>query len=594
MSGKPATMLVFPVIAAGTSAVTPFFGMLAMVLVLAVFVSLALVKLRQSLLVGYFLCGVLIANSGVLGLVGMSGDDPRISMLGELGVILLMFTIGLEFSLTELRHLWKVALGGGGIQVALTAGLTVLCARACGLPWAESIVLSVAVALSSTAVAIKSFQEIGQPNNPGARVALGVALFQDILVILFIIILPAIYGRNEGSTIGQVSWAILKGALFLGGAILLGRYGNTPLLHAVARTRSRELFTLAIIGTCAAVALAAEALQLSLALGAFAAGLVLSESIYSHRILSDIHPFKDLFLTIFFVSVGLMIDVGAVLANWPLVLLGSLAILLAKGAIVFGIAKLLKLQLRPALLAAASLASTGEFSLVLLTKAEGFRPVDPAIAQLLLACTAITMGLVPSLMRGAGPLGRFLEKKGIGQAPQRPLPQLPPSQAVRQISDHAIICGYGPVGKGLNEAMRRCDIPTLVLELNADTVRELKAAGQPVLFADAAHPEALDLAGIERARFVAFTFPAVSVTMAALPLVREKNPGIMIFARAKFQTEVEQLAAHEVVVIQDERESAIAMIENAMGAYQRADLSFDDVRAIVDGKEPRDLHANRS
>lgn len=600
MSGKPATMLAFYLIAAGGSAVTPFFGMLAMMLVLAVFVSLVVVKLRQSLLVGYFLCGMLIANSGLLGLVNMDQHDPMIASLGELGVILLMFTIGIEFSLAELRHLWKFALIGGGVQVGLTALAAGLVAHLCGLPVSESIVLSVAVALSSTAVAMKSFQEIGQPNNPGARVALGVALFQDILVIMFILILPAIYGQNSGSasTVGQIVWAVTKGILFLGGAILLGRYGNTPLLHAVARTRSRELFTLAIIGACAAVALAGEALGLGLALGAFAAGLVLSESIYSHRILSDIHPFKDLFLTIFFVSVGLMIDIKAVIAHWPLILFGSIAILLVKGAIVIGATRLLKVPLRPALLAAASLASTGEFSLVLLAKAGEFRPhdqpLDPGIQQLLLACTAVTMGLVPSLMRGALPLGRWLEKKGIGVAPQRPSPQLAPTKAVRQISDHAIICGYGPVGKGLNEAMRRCDIPTLVLELNADTVRELKAAGQPVLFADAAHPEALDLAGIERARFVAFTFPAVGITMAALPLVREKNPGILIFARAKFHNEVEQLAAHDVVVIHDERETAIAMIENAMGAYQRADLSLDEVRAIVDGKENGEVDAQRS
>lgn len=571
-------------LAAGASSVTPFFGMLALVLILAVFVSLILVKLRQSLLVGYFLCGILIANSGVLVLVGVPPNDPMIGNLGELGVILLMFTLGLEFSLGELRHLWRVALIGGGVQVALTATIATACARFCGIPWSEAIVLSVAVALSSTAVAMKSFQELGQPNNPGSRVALGVALFQDILVILFILLLPAIYGQNDGSTVGQIAWALTKGTLFLGAAVLLGRYGNTALLHAVARTRSRELFTLTIIGTCAAVALAGEALDLSLALGAFAAGLVLSESIYSHRILSDILPFKDLFLTIFFVSVGLMIDLGALIDEWVFVLLGTVVILAVKGSIVFGVTRLLKLPLRPALLATASLASTGEFSLVLLKKAGGFRPFDPAVEQLLLACTAVTMGLVPSLMRGAGPFGRWLESKGVRSGPKRAPSALAPTEAVRKINDHAIICGYGPVGKALNEALLKCDVPTLVLELNADTVRELKAKGQPVLFADAAHPEALDLAGIERARFVAFTFPAVAVTLAALPVLRVKNPGILVFARAKFQAEVEQLRAHDVQVIQDERESAIAMIENAMGAYQRADLSHDDVLAIVDRK----------
>jgi len=570
-------------LAAGSSGITPLFGMLAMVLVLAVFVSLALVKLRQSLLVGYFLCGVLIANSGVLTLIGIGPDDPTIANIGELGVILLMFTLGLEFSVEEFRHLWRLAFFGGGLQVAMTSVIAGAVSLLAGLPWPETIVLSVAVALSSTAVAMKSFQEIGQPNNPGARFSLGVALFQDLLVILFMLLLPAIYGRNSGSTVGQVAWAMGKGVLFLGAAILLGRYGNTPLLHAVARTRSRELFTLTIIGTCAAVALAGEALQLSLPLGAFAAGLVLSESIYSHRIMADILPFKDLFLTIFFVSVGLMIDLGALANQWAFVLLGTILILTVKGGIILAVTRIMKVPLRPALLATASLASTGEFSLVLVKKAGGFRLFDPGIEQLLLACTAVTMGLVPSLMRGAGPVGRWLESKGV-KSSARPAPDMAPVAAVRKIADHAIICGYGPVGQSLNEAMRRCDIPTLVMELNADTVRELKKAGQPVLFADAAHPEALDLAGIERARFVAFTFPSVAITLAALPLVREKNPGILVFARAKFQTEVDQLRAHDVQVIHDERETSIAMIENAMSAYQRADLSHDAVLAIVDGK----------
>ncbi len=357
--------MLLDLLAAGGSTITPFFGLLAMVLVLAVLVSLLLVKFRQSLLVGYFAVGILIANSGLLWIVGADKNDPVIGNLGELGVILLMFTLGIEFSLGELRHLWRTALFGGGIQVALSGGIAAFAAWLGGLGGAECAVIGVAVALSSTAVAMKSFQDLGQPHNPGARAALGIALFQDILVILFILILPAIYGVGSSPLVGVLS-ALGKGALFLGAALLLGKYGVTPLLHAVARTRSRELFTLTVIALCAAVALGGEALDLSLSLGAFAAGLVVSESIYAHRIMADVLPFKDLFLTIFFVSVGLMIDVGAVLMNWPYVLLGTLVLLLVKGGIVVGAVRLLKLPMRPALLAGASLASTGEFSLVLL------------------------------------------------------------------------------------------------------------------------------------------------------------------------------------------------------------------------------------
>ena len=564
-------------IANGVANISPLFALLTLVLVLAVLVSLVLVKFKQSLLVGYLLSGVLIGNVGLMWVTGLDKGDPVITNFAEIGVVLLMFTLGIEFSLSEFKHLWRTALIGGGLQVGMTAGIVGLLAAALGFPTADSIVLGVAVALSSTAVAMMSFQDLGQQNNPGARASLGIALFQDIWVIVFFLVMPALYGRGEGTVAGQIGTALLKGGLFLVGAWLLGRYGLTPLLNAVARTRSRELFTLTVIGLCVGVAFAGGALNLSLALGAFAAGLVVSESIYSHRILSDILPFKDLFLAIFFISVGLLIDLSAIASDWGRILLGSLLILILKSGIVFGVLKGIKIPGRPALLAAGSLASTGEFSLVLIGKAGGYRPFDPSVEQMLLVCTAVTMAAVPSMMRGAGPAGRWLEKKGILGARMRVPKGMTTTKTIKQITDHAVICGYGPVGKSLNEALKRCGVDTLVMELNSDTVRALKSEGQPVLFADATHSEALDLAGIQRARLVAFTFPSVRTTSVAVPLVRERNSGIFIFGRAKFPAEVKILRELGVQVIHDERESAVAMVRAAISSYQRADIDPEEV-----------------
>lgn len=573
------------VVAAAATSVSPLFALLSLVLILAVLVSLVLIKLRQSLLVGYLLCGVVIANAGLMPFAGGAEADAVISHLAEIGVILLMFTLGIEFSLGELSHLRRMALLGGGLQVLLTSAVAAAVALSLGFPMAEAVVLAVAVALSSTAVAMKSFQDLGQPNHPAARAALSVALFQDLLVIVFILILPAIFGKGEGSVVMGIGGAILKGLLFLGGALVLGRYGITPLLHAVARTRSRELFTLTVVALCSGVALAGGALDLSLALGAFAAGLVVSESIYSHRIMADILPFKDLFLAIFFISVGLQIDLTVIAAEWPKVVVGCLLIFALKGGIVFTVTRLMKLPLKPALLTAAALASTGEFSLVLMGKAEEYRSFDPAVVQLLLICSAVTMGLVPTLMRATSPVGRWLERRGWFQS-RKPLSEpLAPTKAIKELSDHAVICGYGPVGHALNEALKRCGVDTLVMELNSDTVRELKKEGQLVLFADATHPEALDLAGIGRARLVAFTFPAVEMTCAAVPLVRERNPGIVLFGRAKYPAEVERLRNLDVQVVHDERESAVAMVRAAMKSYQRADIDPEEVvKAIVSAK----------
>lgn len=567
----------FALMAAGVANISPLFALLTLVLVMAVLVSLVFVRLKQSLLVGYLVSGVVIGNVGLFWLTGVSRNDPVIGNLAEIGVVLLMFTLGIEFSLGELKHLWRTALVGGGVQVAITASIAGFGALFLGFPPADSVVLGVAVALSSTAVSMKSFQDIGQHNNPGARASLGIALFQDILVIVFFLVMPVLYHTDSESMGWKLGSALLKGVLFLAGAGLLGRYGLTPLLHAVARTRSRELFTLTVIGLCAGVAFAGSALNLSLALGAFAAGLVVSESIYSHRILSDILPFKDLFLAIFFVSIGLLIDLSVVTAEWRIILLGSGFILVGKGLIAFGVLKAVRLPGRPAILAAASLASTGEFSLVLIGRAGGYRPFDPSTEQMLLVCTAVTMAVVPTIMRMAGPCGRWLERKGILKMHKAAPVAMTPTKAIKEIADHAIICGYGPVGRALNEALARCGVATLVLELNAETVRALKKAGQPVLFADATHPEALDLAGIARARLVAFTFPAVGATCAAIPLVRERNPGICIFARAKYADEVARLGALGVQVIHDERETAVAMVRSAISSYERVDIDPEEV-----------------
>ncbi|MCP5543773.1 MAG: cation:proton antiporter [Akkermansiaceae bacterium] len=567
----------------GEANVSPLFALLTMVLVLAVVISLALVRFKQSLLVGYLLAGVLIGNFGLLWFTGNDASDPVIANLSEIGVVLLMFTLGVEFSFGELRHMWRTALLGGGMQVAVTGLIAGGIAALAGFNVIDSVVLGIAVSLSSTAVAMKSFQDAGQQNNPGARASLGIALFQDILVILVFLVMPAVYQSGGGSILPQIGTAVLKGFVFLAGAALLGKYMLNSLLHAVARTRSRELFTLTVIGLCAGVAYAGGALDLSLALGAFVAGLVVSESIYSHRILSEILPFKDLFLAIFFISVGLQIDLSIFLTDWARVLLWSFSILLAKGAVVFFVLKSLQLPARPGMLAAAALSSTGEFSLVLIGKAGGYRPFDPATEQVLLVCTALTMACVPTLMRVSLPFAKWLEEKGVLASHKMAPEVMTPVQAIKQIDDHAIICGYGPVGRSVNEALKRCGVSTLVLELNAETVRDLKERGQPVLFADATHPEALDLAGISRARMVAFTFPSVHVTCAAVPLVRERNPGICIFGRAKFPNEAMKLRALDVQVIHDERESAVAMVRAAITTYQRADI--DPVEVVGETME---------
>ena len=548
---------------------SPLFGLLTLVLLLAVFVSLLMVRLRQSLLVGYFLCGILIANSGVPHWLGLDTDGQLIPQLAELGIVLLMFTLGIEFSIRELHHLWRLALFGGGLQVGITAIVTGAIAAACGRPWEECLLIGIVFALSSTAVSLKSFQDQGIGGSPGAKTALGIALFQDILVIGLFLVLPALLGDSDTPMVQQISTALWKGIAFLAGAALLGRFGINPLLHAVAKTRSRELFTLTIIGMSAGVAFAGGALELSLALGAFAGGLMVSESIYSHRIMTDILPFKDLFLTIFFVSVGLMIDVQQLVTYWWVILLGTIVVFLFKFLTVFLVARFLKLPLRPALLAAASLSSIGEFSLVLIQKSNQYRPFDPWLEQMILISTALGMALIPGSMLGTAPLAAWLERKGLFRSKRATPTPMSLSASIKGLEDHAVICGYGPVGQALHQAMLDEGIDCVIVDLNADTARELKKQGHPVLFGDVTHPEALALAKIKKARLIAFTFPQASVTHKAIPLVLLENPEITILARAKFSSEALDLTLMGARVIHDEKESAHAMVEMGLSAYEK-------------------------
>lgn len=558
-----------PMVAAGATDISPLFGLLTLVLLLAVFVSLVLVRLKQSLLVGYFLCGILIANSGIPQWLGIESQQSAVAGFAELGIVLLMFTLGIEFSVRELRQLWRLALFGGGLQVSITAFLAGGIAFFFGRPWEECLVIGVIFVLSSTAVSLKSFQDLGLSNSPGAKLALAIALFQDILVIGLFLVLPSLLGANSGNIAGNIAVALGKGLAFLIGAALLGRYGINPLLHAVAKTRSRELFTLTIIGMSAGVAFAGGALELSLALGAFAAGMMVSESIYSHRIMTDILPFKDLFLTLFFVSVGLMIEVGQVVEHAGIILLGTALVFVVKFLTVFGIARLLRLPLRPALLAGASLSSIGEFSLVLIQKADHIRPFDPWLEQMILICTALGMALIPGSMVATGPLHAWLEKHGWFRTKRVTPKGLNPVESIKGLADHAIICGYGPVGQALHESLINCGIPCLIIDLNADTVCQLKKDGHLVLFGDVTHPEALALAKVRDARMIAFTFPSFQSTRIAIPLVLQENPEIVMMARAKFSSEALELTLMGARVIHDEQESAHAMVAQAKCAYEQ-------------------------
>ena len=557
-------------------ALPPLFTLLGVLLLAVVGISLLLIKFRQSLLAGYFLCGVLIANSGLVTVLGGAEAQGSVGRMAEFGVMLLMFTLGLEFSLNELRFLRRMALRGGGWQMGLGLLLGTGAGMLMGLGWAQALVMGTALALSSTAVSLKMFGDLELSGSAGSRFALGIAIFQDLFVIGFFVFLPLLL--SVGGAADGVWWQVLlvcaQGAAFVGISVVLARWVIPKVLHLVTKSRNDELFSLTVIGLCVGLAMLGGLLHLSVALGAFVAGLAVSGTIYKHRILSDILPLKHLFLTLFFISTGLLVNVPVVLQHLPMVLGITAALLLGKCLIITWIGLRLGLASRDSVMAAATLASGGEFSLLLLQQADRLQAWPSDLQQILLGSIALSMSLVPFIVKLVPLITRGLGKMGRSHAISG-TPDASALHKTKSLTGHAINCGYGPVGQRLLETIQRAGVPALVIDLNPDTVRRLHKHGQPVLFADASHRETWELARLSHARLVAFTFPDASVVATALSIVRQMQPEIPLFARARFASDIARLQLLGVNdVVHDEFESA--------RAFEKMVLRLCDLPAATD------------
>ena len=554
----------------GPNAAPPFFTLLTVVFMGIIAIALILAHFRQSLLAGYFICGVILANCGILDHIPNS--DVSIQALSEVGIILLMFTLGLEFSIDELKHLRKTALVGGGIQMFIcTAAFGLGLHYATGMDMSHSLTVGAIMGLSSTAVALKSFQEFGLSGTSGAKMAVGIALFQDIAAIMLVAIMPQIFAATPDSweTALNIGMAVLRGLVFLGAAWLIGHYLLPRIMLAVARTKSRELFTLMVFAICSGIAMLASLLGLSIALGAFTAGLFVSSSYYSHRVLSEVLPFKDLFLTIFFVSAGLLIDIDDLWEHIGHVATFAAFVLAIKFVACIVAASFLKIPGRMGIMASTALTNVGEFSLVLIPFMQEITPIPALVTTNVYAIAAVSMGMTPLLMKAARKLTPLLVRiPGLKKKRER-LSVETMITRVEGIKNHAIICGYGPVGRRLHESLSQYGIPCIIIDLNADTVKTLLNDGHLAFLGDIQHQITMDLAGIRTARLIAFTFPDPAPALSTYMQIKGANANITVIARAKFRSEVASLHHAGIAnVIHDEMETGAA-------AVRLAKLSFD-------------------
>ncbi|WP_354830769.1 cation:proton antiporter [Akkermansia muciniphila] len=559
----------------GPNAAPPFFTLLTVVFMGIIAIALVLAHFRQSLLAGYFICGVILANCGILDHIPNS--DVSIQALSEVGIILLMFTLGLEFSIDELRHLRKTALVGGGIQMFIcTAAFGLGLHYATGMDMSHSLTVGAIMGLSSTAVALKSFQEFGLSGTSGAKMAVGIALFQDIAAIMLVAIMPQIFTASPSSwsTALNIGMAVLRGLVFLGAAWLIGHYLLPRIMLAVARTKSRELFTLMVFAICSGIAMLASLLGLSIALGAFTAGLFVSSSYYSHRVLSEVLPFKDLFLTIFFVSAGLLIDIDDLWEHLGHVATFAAFVLAIKFVACIVAASFLKIPGRMGIMASTALTNVGEFSLVLIPFMQEITPIPALVTTNVYAIAAVSMGMTPLLMKAARKLTPLLVRIPGLKTKRERLSVETMITRVEGIKDHAIICGYGPVGRRLHENLAQYGIPCIIIDLNADTVKALLNDGHLAFLGDIQHQITMDLAGIRTARLIAFTFPDPAPALSTYMQIKGVNADITVIARAKFRSEVALLHHAGITnVIHDEMETGAA-------AVRLAKRSFDIIEPV--------------
>jgi len=502
-------------------------GDIALILVAALLGGLVAQRLGLPLILGYILAGVAVGpNTG--GPTVSSVHD--IELLAEIGVALLLFTIGLHFSLDELAPVRRVALLGTAAQMALTIAFSYGLGRLLGFGWQEAAWFGALLSLSSTAVVLKSLSEQGVMGTLSSRVILGMLIVQDLAVVPLIIVLPELGNIGEG--LSDLGVAALRAALFVAVMLAFGRRILPWLMARVAAWNSRELFLISVVAIGLGVGYATYLFGLSFAFGAFVAGLVLSQSDYSHQALADVEPLRDVFAMLFFVSVGMLLDPAFLIQNAGTVALVVVLVFVVKGLVFAGVVRAFGYGNIIPFAVGLGLFQVGEFSFVIARVGLEDGAISQRSYSILLTTAVITMSLTPFAMRLAPLLyGRWRERFPRETMSTFNLPE-------RGLRDHVLIAGYGRVGSFVARLLARLDQPFVVVDPNPGRADEARDAGYPVVYGDAAAEPVLEAAGVRRARLVIVTVPDPVGARLVVERARSINPNVHVVART---TTVEQL-----------------------------------------------------
>ncbi|MBD2594002.1 cation:proton antiporter [Nostoc spongiaeforme FACHB-130] len=524
--------------------------------------------LKQPVLLGYLIGGMVVGPAGL----GLIKEVIQVETLAQFGVAFLLFALGVEFSFAELKKVKAIALGGGGLQIALTILVTVVVCGVTGawgsLP-AKGVFLGSILSLSSTAVVLKCLMERNETETPHGQVMLGILVVQDLALGLMLAVLPALHAPAEVIGVAVLT-ALVRIGLFAAGAVVAGIWLIPPLLRMLARTESRELFLLGVVALCLGIALLTEYLGLSIEMGAFVAGLMISEVEYADQTLTYVEPLRDIFASLFFAAIGMLIDPVFLWNNLELILGLVALVFVGKFLIITPLVKLFRYPLKTALIAGFGLAQIGEFSFVLASEGQALGLVSRRIYLLILGTTAVTLILTPFVLRLLPFLFNFAESMPwlkpylAGEGEARDVSEELP------VKDHIVVCGYGRVGKNLVKLLQQHDLPVVVIDQSESRIQQLRDAGVAYVYGNCVSFHVLETAGVNHAKGMAIALPDPMSTRLCLKRALELHPELNLVVRATQDKNIEvlyQLGAREVV--QPEFEASLEM-----ATYLLNDLGF--------------------
>ena len=547
---------------------------LIIILSICVAVVAILDKLKIPAIAAFILAGMLIGPKGL----GLIGDMKQVEVLAEVGVALLLYSIGLEMSQERIKRLFKLILLGGAMQVGLSIVAVFLIALSFNVPPNTAIFMGFIVAVSSTAIVLRGLEERSEMETSHGRLTLGILLFQDLCVVPMMMAIPFLSGKGTSGL--DIVITVGKAAIVITGVLFASRLIVPRVLHQIARTRQRNLFVMAVLLICIGTAWLTTIAGVSLALGAFLAGLVVASSEYRHQAITDLIPFKEVFLSIFFVSVGMLLIPHQLVSNIAPIILLLIAVLAGKFIIVFLTAWIMRLPLKVMILAGVSLAQIGEFSFLLIRSSRGTGLLDErstgnliAVAILSMLLTPFALSLGPKIVAGVRRVRVATRLLGV-------VPACEADEGGKKWQNHVIIGGYGFAGKELALVLRRVAIPYLTVDLNVDNIRRAVANGDPAFFGDVTSPEILKRLGIERAREFVLVINDHVASIQAVKAARQIAPNIFISVRTRYILDVDPLMkAGASEVIQAEVEAAV---EVAARVLDRSQLKNEKTEEVVE------------